>query len=376
MEIIAIILVAVVLYVLQSFIYRRFAFKKLKYDCSFSKEEAYEGERIELNEALSNYKWLPVPWVKTEIITSRWLNFAGEQSEVTHDARYVPSFFFARGRKKMKRSWNVLCEKRGYYTVDRVTVVASDLFGTSCGSMPVDVGAKLLVLPATVDLSGMFISSRYLQGDHVVRRQLVTDPFRISGVREYSPSDPMKNIHWLSSAKTGRLMVKNEEYTTRQNLTVVLNMQSIKNEKFKVVNNEGIENAIRVVATLLENTLEGNLPVRLMSNYSEEERGHNCMDTGENWGQWYVMELFRQMAKMNMTSDMDFEMYLEKFGPQMDSTDIAIVTCYLDEFIYDFVRLKVDEGINVTVYMMEVPNEPIPDDCEVYLPIQKGGGKT
>ena len=373
MELIAIVLVALLLYYIQSLVYRHFAFKKLKYDCSFSKEEVYEGERIELNETLSNYKWLPVPWVKTEIISSRWLDFAGNQSEVTHDARYVPSFFYARSHKRIRRSWNVLCAKRGAYSVDRVTVVASDLFGGSCGSMPVDVGASLLVLPRTVDLSGMFISSRYLQGDHVVRRQLVTDPFRISGVREYSPSDPMKNIHWLSSAKAGRLMVKNEEFTTRQSLTVVLNMQSIRYEKFQVVENERIENCIRVAATLLENTLVGNLPVRLMANYSDKKEGHDCFDSGENWGQWHVLEQFRTLARMEMTSSLDFEIYLERFAPEMTSTDIALVTAYIDDFIYDFVRRKADEGINVTVYLLSVPSTPIPSDCTVYVPIQKGG---
>ena len=373
MEIIAIIIVAVALYFVQSLIYRYFAFKKLRYDCSFSRDEVYEGEKIELNETLSNYKWLPVPWVKTEITTSRWLDFAGNQAEVTHDARYVPSFFYARSYKRIRRSWNVVCEKRGVYSIDRVTVVASDLFGVGCGSMPVDVHTGVMVLPGTVDLGGMFISSRYLQGDNVVRRQLVTDPFRISGVREYSPSDPMKSIHWLSSAKTGRLMVKNEEYTTRQSLTVVLNMQSIRYEKFQVVEQERIENCIRVAATLLENTLESNMPVRLTANYSGKKEGHDCLDSGESWGQWHVMEQFRTLARMEMTSSLDFESYLEQYGPGMNSTDIAIVTSYLDEFIYDFARAKALDGINVTVYALSIPSAPIPDDCNVYLPMQKGG---
>ena len=218
-------------------------------------------------------------------------------------------------------------------------------------------------MPGTVDLDGMFISSRYLQGDTVVRRQLVTDPFRISGVREYSPSDPMKSIHWLSSAKEGRLMVKNEEYTTRQSLTVVLNMQSIRYEKFQVVENERIENCIRVAATLLENTLESNMPVRLMANYSDRKEGHDCLDSGESWGQWHVTEQFRTLARMAMTSSLDFESYLTLYAPEMNSTDVAVVTAYLDGFVYDFARAKALDGINVTIYALSIPSEPIPDDC-------------
>ncbi|MBQ3050243.1 MAG: DUF58 domain-containing protein [Oscillospiraceae bacterium] len=373
MEIIAVILIAVVIYGIQAIVYRKRAFKKLEYECSFSKEEAYEGERIELNEALSNYKSLPVPWVKTEITTSHWLDFAGENSEVTRDARYVPSFFYAKPHTKMKRSWNVLCKKRGCYTVNKITVLASDLFGGNCGCMSLDVDAKLLVLPGVVDLSGMFISSRYLQGDHVVRRQLVTDPFRISGVREYSPTDPMKNIHWLSSAKTGRLMVKNEEYTTRQNLNVVLNMQSGPKENGKVLDDVKVENAIRVAATLLENSLDTTIPVRFMANYVEEDG--EFVDSGENWGQGFVLDQFRRMAKFELKSDVDFKTYLDTFGSAMNSTDIAIVTSYLDDFIYDFARRKAAEDVAVTIYMVSVPNEDIPSDIEVYLPIQRGGGK-
>ena len=376
MEILAIILIVIVVYGVQAIIYRKNAFKKLKYECSFSKEEAYEGDHIELNEVLYNYKALPVPRVKTEIITSSWLDFAGENSEVNRETRFVPSFFYAKSRTKMKRNWKVVCKKRGQYTIDKVSVIAADLFGGGCGSISVNVDAKLLVLPGTVDLSGMFISSRYLQGDHAVRRQLVTDPFRISGVREYAPTDPMKNIHWLSSAKTGKLMVKNEEFTTRQNLTIVLNMQSTPKENGKVLNETRVERAIRVAATLMEETLESSIPFNFMANYIEknEDGDEAFVNSGENWGHNFVIDQFRHMAKFELESSMKFKDYLEKFSPEMNSTDIVIVTAYLDDFIYDFVRRKAAEDIKVTVYMVSPPNEDIPSDVEVFIPTQTGGG--
>ena len=62
-----------------------------------------------------------------------------------------------------------------------------------------------------------------------------------------------------------------------------------------------------------------------------------------------------------------------QYGPGLNSTDIAIVTSYLDEFIYYFARAKALDGINVTVYALSIPSAPVPDDCTVYLPMQKGG---
>ena len=105
--------------------YRKNAFDKLEYRCFFSKDEAMEGDEIELVEEVSNGKFLPLPWLKAEISTSRWLDFAGSQSLVTEDSRFVPSFFMMKSRHRVVRRWKVKCLKRGEYHLDTVVLIAT-----------------------------------------------------------------------------------------------------------------------------------------------------------------------------------------------------------------------------------------------------------
>ena len=78
---------------LQNWIYRKYALQDVHYRCYLSRDQVYEGDEIELIEELENRKWLPLPWFKTEITASRWLDFAGAQSQLTDKSRFVPSFF-------------------------------------------------------------------------------------------------------------------------------------------------------------------------------------------------------------------------------------------------------------------------------------------
>ena len=80
MEILALALIAFAVISVQAFLFRRFAFKKLEYKCEFSVNEAHEGDDIYLVETAYNGKLLPVPWLKVELNSSRWLDFAGTRS--------------------------------------------------------------------------------------------------------------------------------------------------------------------------------------------------------------------------------------------------------------------------------------------------------
>lgn len=74
-------LIGVVIFI-QNKVYASTGMKKLEYECRLSTAEANQGDEVELVESLSNKKWLPLPWLKTEITTSKWLDFAGSQSIV------------------------------------------------------------------------------------------------------------------------------------------------------------------------------------------------------------------------------------------------------------------------------------------------------
>ena len=358
MEFVAIAAVVVGLFLLQNKLYKTYAFKNLEYSCTLSTNECYEGDEIELVEEIVNKKWLPLPWLKAEITTSRWLSFAGAQSGVTDSTRFVPSFFSVKGYSKVTRRWKVKCLKRGEFGIEQVVLITTDLLGYSNLSRPGGGGARVLVLPRAIESDALQVSPRYLNGDIMVKRQLLTDPFYISGVREYTGFEPMSRIHWPATAQQQRIMVYNNDYTSRQSVTIILNMQSRQFEHQEVVDEDRMENGIRVCAGLFQTALSG-MPTRFMSNCTTDSSRSTTV-TGEYWGEEYIVGLLELLARLQLHSTEDFGNYLAGITSSISSTDIVIVSGYLSRPMLDFADGKRMGGVHVRFFILG----PIPEELD------------
>lgn len=372
MEILVLFLVMLAIAAVQSLIYKKLSFKGLKYHCEFSRDEVFEGDEITLTETVENGKWLPLPWFKSEITTSKWLDFAGAQSVVTYHTRFVPSFFLVKGNKRVTRRWKVLCARRGVFSVETVVLVSTDLLGSQTVSQQVPVDSRITVLPKSIPLEEFVLSPQHMQGEHLVRFQLLPDPFLISGVREYQPSDPMKNIHWNATAKMGRIMIRNQDFTTCRSVMILLNLQSREYERKGYSDPEGIENCIRAAASLLESTMEDSIPVTLAVNQNLSGDGEMTL-RGPGFGREFVLELYRLLAAMPEISGKEFSAFLNEIEVADGVTDLILVTAYLSEAVFSFCRRQKEEGRRVRVLLLRSSSWEIPEDCEVYLLRQEVG---
>ena len=79
-------IVAAVL-VAQYLIYKNLGLKNVTYKLTISRNEAFENDEIEVIEEIENNKWLPLPWMRSEISCSRWLSFYGGSQSVGKDAQ-------------------------------------------------------------------------------------------------------------------------------------------------------------------------------------------------------------------------------------------------------------------------------------------------
>ncbi|NEG55841.1 DUF58 domain-containing protein [Bifidobacterium platyrrhinorum] len=83
---------------------------------------------------------------------------------------------------------------------------------------------ELFIHPATVPLRTLDAGlARDLEGQP--SGDIVDDDLDFYGLREYEPGDDVRNVHWLSTAKTGTLMIRQYEATRRTDtsLTVSVN---------------------------------------------------------------------------------------------------------------------------------------------------------
>ena len=366
MEFLAIVLILLAVIAAEKYVYQKYAFSRLEYHCRFSAAEVFEGDEITLIEEVSNNKLLPLPWLKAELTTSKWLDFAGSQSLVTEETRFVPSFFLLKSHHRVVRSWKVKCLKRGVFHLEKGVLISTDLLGTCSVSLPVEIHAEVTVLPKPADMELGFRSVHSDSGPVIVRRHLLPDPFLIAGVREYVEGEPISHVHWLATARTGRLMVHNNEYSANQTLTVVLNVQSRSTEKYEVLDIDKIETGIRVCAGFLDDTLRSGIPVRLIANACPDGNGEPAV-TGCFWGKEHILDCLRLLARMPLESSEHFPLFLRDVCSRFSSSDLVLVTAYLNEDIYDFAREQQLLGVRVKmIYLAHLLPDTVPSDLEIY----------
>ena len=366
MEFFYVVVILLILAVAQAQVYKHLGFRGLEYDCKFSENEASEGDEIKLVETVSNHKVLPLPWLRSELTTSMHLDFAGSQSLIADDTRFVPSFFMMRGHRRTVRSWNVRCAKRGVYEVQKCILLVTDLLGLKTTSHVAEVNTAVTVLPRPMDLQGSFTSANRLQGDIIVRRNYLDDPFYRVGVREYTPRDSMRNIHWAATARTGKLMVHNNQQTAEQNMLVLLNLQSRSYETVNISDKDRIETAIRVCAGFFDDTLKSGLPVRFAANTSLDG-SNGAIVTNEFSGQEHVLDLMRTLARLPMHFSESFSAFLKGTCERLTASDIVIVTAYVNDALYDYARARKEAGCHVKIVCVtHLDMGEAPDDLEIY----------
>lgn len=110
---------------------------------------------------------------------------------------------------------------RGIVRVGPVTTVRSDPLGLLRREHAFDDVHELYVHPRTVGLPSTSAGLiRDLEGN--ATRRLVDADMSFHAIREYVPGDSRRQVHWKSTAKTGRLMVRQYEESRRSRMAVVL----------------------------------------------------------------------------------------------------------------------------------------------------------
>ncbi|MBX3119358.1 MAG: DUF58 domain-containing protein [Fimbriimonadaceae bacterium] len=128
-------------------------------------------------------------------------------SEMTRAVPVAPGF-----GEPVISTYSFRIERRGRYKWDTLTVIGVDSFGIA--RVPREYKTpptELIVLPAPIPIDIEMPSATgwgFEETEHGLSRGQGLEP---RGVREYSPGDAMRYIHWKSSAKAGKMLVKEFE---------------------------------------------------------------------------------------------------------------------------------------------------------------------
>jgi uncharacterized protein (DUF58 family) len=126
-----------------------------------------------------------------------------------------------------QRSWmaRTLCTRRGRYRLGPILVQSADPFGLFPVTEQIPQSQHLVVLPMTVPVWSFPLPSGRLPGGDALRRRTHQITPNAVTVRDYAPGDSYNRIHWPSTAKQARLIVKEFEIDPYADVWLVLDAE-------------------------------------------------------------------------------------------------------------------------------------------------------
>ncbi len=225
MKIIGIGLVAFLLFLLQRKVYQTYWDKNLNVKVFFAQSAITEGEKGEVVEIIENRKRLPLNLLKVKFQTSRYLEFADNPDAKNMDQYYRNDLFQIGGGERITRRLAFVGAKRGYYHIQNIDLVGSDLLLSVEMSRSMTTTSYLYVYPRCFGGKEFMHSLQKLNGEVLAKRHLLEDPFEYRGIREYQPYDDIRSVNWKATARTGALMVNQKNYTAMQTVRIFLNLE-------------------------------------------------------------------------------------------------------------------------------------------------------
>ncbi|MBN1219597.1 MAG: DUF58 domain-containing protein [Anaerolineae bacterium] len=169
---------------------------------------------------------------------------------------FVPNLF---NQQPVRLSYQTTCDRRGLHAFPKLRLQSKGPFGFFSTRRLLDAPDEILIYPYYHPLKRLrLLETRELAERQTARVGLGT---QVVSTREYRPGDSLRQIHWRSTARAGKLIVKEFAQEDQPSLTVVLDLEtasSVGQGKFST-----FETAIRLAASLGYYATQHDVPFRL-----------------------------------------------------------------------------------------------------------------
>ncbi|HWP49320.1 MAG TPA: DUF58 domain-containing protein [Candidatus Limnocylindrales bacterium] len=142
--------------------------------------------------------------------------------DLSQEFSELPKAFFIKipAKGEVTLRYTLVLGRRGLHSLKGLKVSTGYPFGLCLRARILDPKQKVLVYPKIESIHGLSDSPAFLEGEQEVdRRGMGTD---FNGIREYTPGDSSRRIHWKTTAKSSRLMVREFEDESRRRATLIV----------------------------------------------------------------------------------------------------------------------------------------------------------
>ena len=275
-----------------------------------NEQRAFPGENIELRLRLANRKLLPLPWVQVDDEIPDQL--APIDTSLPPGSRPGFSLLSHAGAllwyTGINWRYHLRCQKRGYYTLGPIKVTSGDIFGLYPRSTTQPLTDHVIVYPRLFSIAQLGIPSLYPLGETRAERRIFEDHTRTIGVRDYSPHDSLRHIHWKASARHQKLQVKVFEPTTTLKVALFLAVDSFQGDG---VSDDDFELGISAAASIANYAIEQDSQVGLFVNSRLRDSGQPIR-IPPGGGLHQLINILEALAKVVSVSSSSFEGFFQE----------------------------------------------------------------
>ena len=234
----------------------------IELDHAMSANVTEPGAPFKVQAIITNKSRMPVSYLAVREI----FPLAAELPEDTlfetkKDGFYVENVCRVRGRQRKRLMLDTSIRKRGVHSFKGDSIAFGDFLGFREVSKRVSTRQEIVVYPERLECPHLTDALTSFFGDVAAKRYLIRDPILAAGCREYTGREPMKDIHWLQSARRGELMVREFEYSRQLSVNVILSVNEI-----DPLDNEGLDDCCAAARSICESLLAKGAPVVFFTN--------------------------------------------------------------------------------------------------------------
>ena len=194
----------------------------------------------------------------SSIIPKIWLELSDQSTIPSHTSKRAITLS-SRGTTVWSYNTNALL--RGLYTLGPLTVTATDPFGFFKFSKTFGSESSLLIYPYTPEITYFNTPSSNLPGEGHFRKRSHNITPNIFGLRDYVSGDAFNRIHWPSTARKGRTIVKEFEIDPSSEIWLLLDLDKTHHVGVNVNSTEEV--SAQICAGLARYFIQSNRSVGL-----------------------------------------------------------------------------------------------------------------
>ncbi|KGN29878.1 hypothetical protein N802_10310 [Knoellia sinensis KCTC 19936] len=165
----------------------------------------------------------------------------------------------------------VRAHARGAHRLGPLGVRVQDPFGLTLRHTSISSHDELLVLPRIVSLSDGRALGRGLGAEGAVPHRVALHGEDDQSIREYRDGDDLRRIHWPATARTGELMVRQEDRPAKRRAIVLLDTRG--HAHGGKGPSGSLEWVVTMAASTVKHLLDSGFAVHLLTPDAGEESG-------------------------------------------------------------------------------------------------------